>query len=330
MKHIAWFVMGWFGLLATAEAASFDCTKAKTKIESLICGDDELSKLDETLSNTFQLVIERSEDKQKAIKEQKQWLRTERNFCQDVTCLRFEYQNRISAMTAMPNKTFRDCPNCPEMVLIPAGSFEMGATNGEEDEKPVHHVAFAKPFAIGKTEVTQGEWRAIMGYNKSYYANCGDSCPVDSVGWLDAKEFIEKLNAKTGKKYRLLSEAEWEYACRAGKQQEYCGSNNVESVSWHFDNSEGTPHPVATKNPNSWGLYDMSGNIAEWVEDNPRDNYIGAPVDGRSWKGEDERHVLRGGSWDNDPEDGRAAARDYFGLNAAFIFVGFRLARTIE
>ena len=112
-----------------------------------------------------------------------------------------------------PGTTFKDCPDCPEMVVIPAGSFEMGGTGSYE--QPVHRVTL-RSFSMGKTEVTQGQWRAVMGSNPSKFSNCGDTCPVEQVSWEDAKEFVSRLNAKTGKTYRLPSEAEWEYACRAG------------------------------------------------------------------------------------------------------------------
>ena len=202
-----------------------------------------------------------------------------------------------------PGKIFKDCDNCPEMVVIPAGSFDMGSNNGDPNEKPVHHVTIGKPFAIGKTEVTQGQWKAIMGDNPSKFASCGDNCPVEQVSWDNAQEFIQKLNEQTGKQYRLPSEAEWEYACRAGAQQEYCGSDNLDSVGWYgglatpAGNSEKTTNPVAAKQPNAWGLYDMSGNVWEWVEDVYHNSYNGAPTDGSVWQGEGMLRIPRGGSW---------------------------------
>ena len=229
-------------------------------------------------------------------------------------------------------KTFKDCPDCPEMVEIPAGSFDMGSDNGEPDEKPVHHVTIARPFAIGKTEVTQEQWHAVMGDNPSNFTGCGDTCPVEQVSWNDAQAYIQKLNARTGKQYRLPTEAEWEYACRAGNRQEYCGSDNADSVAWDSFNSGSfffnTPHPAATKKANAFGLYDMSGNVWEWVEDNYHDNYNGAPVDGSAWMN-GSMHVLRGGSWGYDRKFGRAAARSKFGPTYRYYSYGFRLARTL-
>ena len=230
-------------------------------------------------------------------------------------------------------KMFRDCTDCPEMVEIPGGSFMMGLNNGEPNEKPQHSVIIAQPFAIGKTEVTQEQWQALMGDNPSYFSACGDNCPVEQVSWDDVQAFIRKLNAKTGKQYRLPTEAEWEYACRAGKQQEYCGSDIADSVSWNGYNSGSfffkAPHPVASKQANAFGLYDMSGNVWEWVEDNYHDNYNGAPADGSAWAGGGSMHVLRGGSWGYDQPFSRAAARSKFTAGFRYFSYGFRLARTL-
>jgi formylglycine-generating enzyme required for sulfatase activity len=185
---------------------------------------------------------------------------------------------------------------------------------------------------MGKTEVTQAQWRAVMGNSPSYFAECGDACPVEQVSWEDVQEFIAKLNAKSGKQYRLPTEAEWEYSCRAGAQQEFCGSDNADSVSWNNANSGKffgtTPHPVATKQANAFGLYDMSGNVWEWVADSYHDNYAGAPADGSAWEG-GSMHVLRGGSWGKDATNSRSAARYKFGSNYRDFSFGFRLVRTL-
>jgi len=230
-------------------------------------------------------------------------------------------------------KIFKDCADCPEMVELPAGSFVMGSNNGEPDEKPLHSVTIVKSFAIGKTEVTQAQWRAVMGNNPSYFEACDDTCPVEQVSWSDAQVFIKKLNVKTGKLYRLPSEAEWEYACRAGAQQEYCGSDNADSVAWNNSNSGSylfnSPHPVATRQANAFGLYDMSGNVWEWVEDNYHASYNGAPEDGSAWMN-GTMHVLRGGSWGKDPKFGRAARRSKFSANYSDFSYGFRLAQTLQ
>lgn len=172
-----------------------------------------------------------------------------------------------------------------------------------------------KNYAMGKYEVTQSQWEAVMGSNPSNYKDCGDTCPVENVSWNDTQEFIQKLNDHTGQQYRLPSEAEWEYACRAGSQQEYCGSDNIDSVAWYDGNSGNKTHPAGQKQANAWGLYDMSGNIWEWVQD--------------CYEGDCAKRVLRGGSWNNYPQGARAAFR--FRNDPAFRFsdFGFRLARTL-
>lgn len=219
--------------------------------------------------------------------------------------------------------TFRDCAECPEMVAIPAGSFDMGPNDD------IHRVTISLAFAMGKTEVTQGQWRAMMGSNPSSFTQCGDTCPVEQVGWNDVQEFIRRLNQKTGKHYRLPTEAEWEYACRAGGRQEYCGGDDVGSVAWYEGNSGNTTNPAGRKQANAFGLYDMSGNVWEWVEDSWHDDFNGAPTDGSDWQGDGAKRVLRGGSWYLKQQVVRAASRNrhepsYLGSGS-----GFRLARTL-
>jgi len=219
-------------------------------------------------------------------------------------------------------KIIRDCPDCPEMVVIPAGSFEMGETG------PTHRVTL-QSFALGKTEVTQGQWKAVMGNNPSHFVRCGDNCPVEQVSWNDAQAFIQRLNAKTGKQYRLPSEAEWEYACHAEGRQAYCGSDNLDSVAWHDGNSGNSTHPVAVKQANAFGLYDMSGNVWEWVEDSYHDDYKGAPVDGSAWQSDGANRVLRGGSWIVSPRVGHEAGRNQNETAGSYYNLGFRLARVL-
>lgn len=221
--------------------------------------------------------------------------------------------------------SFKDCPDCPEMVVIPAGVFQMGSTN-DDTERPVHPVIL-KPFALGKTEITQGQWKAIMGSNPSGYKECGDNCAMDRVNWYEAREFIAKLNAITGKTYRLPSEAEWEYACLAGGMHEYCGGNNASDVAWH-GSLFGGPKPVASKQANAWGLYDMSGNVQEWTEDCWNGSYYGAPNDGvPRATGDCSRHIIRGGSWDDFAGGSRARKRSAGAADFRAIYLGFRVAR---
>lgn len=230
-----------------------------------------------------------------------------------------------------PGKTFKDCESCPEMVELPAGSFVMGSDKGEADEKPAHKITIAKPFAIGKTEVTQEQWYALMRDKPSHFEGCEDTCPVEQVSWDDAQKFIKKINEKTGKQYRLPTEAEWEYACRAGGQHEYCGGDEANTVSWNNDNGYKfvkEPRPVAGRKANGFGLYDMSGNVWEWVEDEHHPSYNGAPTDGSAWLN-GSMHVLRGGGWGSEHKYVRAAARHKFSAKTRDFRFGFRLARTM-
>jgi formylglycine-generating enzyme required for sulfatase activity len=230
-----------------------------------------------------------------------------------------------------PGKVFKDCADCPEMVVIPAGSFEMGS-NDESDEKPVHTVMIGKAFALGKTEVTQRQWRAVMGNDPQElrYKGC-DDCPVENVNWNDAQELARTLRQKTGQTYRLPTEAEWEYACRAGGSHTYCGHDSLDNVAWHDENLFfGKTHPVASKEPNAWGLYDMSGNAWEWTEDCWNGSYSSAPGDGSAWtRGDCKQRVLRGGSWFSAPQEARSAKREKDDSSYRDRSVGFRVARML-
>ncbi|MDP1611759.1 MAG: SUMF1/EgtB/PvdO family nonheme iron enzyme [Sulfuritalea sp.] len=234
-----------------------------------------------------------------------------------------------------PGKVFRDCDVCPEMVVIPAGSFEMGSSAGEadrdDDEGPVHRVS-VRGYALGKTEVTQRQWRSVMGSDPPELAFKGcDECPVERVSWNDAQEYVKKLSSRTGKSYRLPSEAEWEYGCRAGKQQRYCGSDDIDAVGWYDKNSDSKTHAVAGKQVNGFGLYDMSGNVWEWVQDCKQPNYNGVPSDGSAWEscGGGVGRVLRGGAWGGDARNARAANRVGYAPGNRGNIIGFRPARTL-
>ena len=205
-----------------------------------------------------------------------------------------------------------------EMVGLPAGQFLMGSPDSDPDaeswEKPQHQVKL-NSFAIGKYPVTQAQYQAVMGNNPSYFKNNPQN-PVEKVSWNDAQAFCQKLSQITGKTYRLPTEAEWEYACRAGTTTRfYFGddANQLGDYAWYYGNSQGTTHPVGQKKPNAWGLYDMSGNVWEWCEDDWHYNYIGAPTDGSAWLiNSDNRYhskCRRGGSWVNYPNGCRSAIR---------------------
>lgn len=229
-----------------------------------------------------------------------------------------------------PGKVFKDCEQCPNMVVIPAGSFQMGGDK-QNDEQPIHNVTIGRPFALATTEVTQGQWRAVMGSNPSNFSACGDTCPVENVSWDDAQAYVKKLSEKTGKQYRLPSEAEWEYACRAGSRQTYCGSDSIDDVAWYNGNSGGKTHPVADKQANAWGLYDMTGNVWEWVEDCWHGTYNGAPTDGSAWTigCVEIRRSPRGGSWINKPQVARSAERGSYTPAWRNHLNGFRPARML-
>jgi hypothetical protein len=153
-----------------------------------------------------------------------------------------------------------------QFALIAAGTFEMGSWDGWAAERPVHTVTLTQPFYMQKTEVTQAQWTAVMGYNRSWFSACGETCPVESVSWDEAQEFISNLNAAQQEwTYRLPTEAEWEYAHRAGTTGSYAG--NLDQMAWYGENSSNRTHPVGLKAPNAWGLHDTSGNVEEWVQD---------------------------------------------------------------
>jgi formylglycine-generating enzyme required for sulfatase activity/serine/threonine protein kinase len=199
-----------------------------------------------------------------------------------------------------------------EFVEVLHGSFTMGAADGDADEKPVHRVTIKNSFFIGKYEVTQAQWQSIMGNQPSAFKDCGGNCPVDSVTWDDTQKFIQRLNqARDGYTYRLPSEAEWEYACRAGTTGDYAG-DDVKEMAWFAGNSNERTHAVGLKQPNAWGVADMHGNVWEWCEDWYHETYYGAPVDGSAWLigGDQKYRVLRGGSWNNDAKNLRSAYRD--------------------
>lgn len=229
-------------------------------------------------------------------------------------------------------KQFKDPVTGMEFVFVKGGCFDMGDTFGDgySDEKPVHTVCVSD-FYMGKYEVTQGQWKAIMGNNPSYFKNCGDNCPVENVSWYEVQEFIERLNSKTGKKYRLPTEAEWEYAARSGgKREKYAGTNdNPDNYAWYDSNSGKKTHPVGQKRPNSLGLYDMSGNVWEWVSDWYDGNYYkNSPRNNPQGPSTGSARVLRGGGWYNFPQVVRAASRGRYNPSGRGNDVGFRLLRT--
>ena len=221
-----------------------------------------------------------------------------------------------------------------QMVRIEGGTFTMGCTpeqeECEDDEQPAHQVGVSS-FELSKYEVTQEIWEAVMGENPSYFKNC-PQCPVEQASWDDIQAFLRKLNAGDGR-YRLPSEAEWEYAARGGSQSQgyqYAGSNSPDAIAWYEENSGYETHPVGQKQANELGLYDLSGNVEEWVQDCWNESYQGAPNDGRAWeRGGCRRRVLRGGSWDYFPRLLRSAHRSGLTADYRYYVFGFRIARSL-
>jgi formylglycine-generating enzyme required for sulfatase activity len=171
---------------------------------------------------------------------------------------------------SMAHKSSLDIP----VVYVEGGTFRMGSNNPADHVASIHRVTLSS-FYMSTTEITEGQWNAVMDIDSSYHKNC-DDCPVENVSWFDVQDFIEKLNAKTGKTYRLPTEAEWEYAAKGGNKSQgymYSGSNEYYKVGWFKDNSDGHTHPVGQKQANELGLYDMTGNVHEWCSDWYNPNY---------------------------------------------------------
>ena len=231
-----------------------------------------------------------------------------------------------------PGTPFTECGHCPEMVVVPAGTFMMGAPDGEpgarDIERPQHQVTIAKPFAVSKFEVTFEEWQAcyLLGGCATRPSDQGwgrGRRPVVSLTWNEAKQYVAWLSRRTGKPYRLLTEAEWEYAARAGTQTAYSWGATwrtatraarrgriATTAAVSRDNDRTAP--VGSFAPNAFGLHDVHGNVWEWVEDCYQDSYEGAPTNGSAFLAESCPHrVLRGGSWYNGPRNIRSASRYY-------------------
>ena len=235
-------------------------------------------------------------------------------------------------------EVFRDCDGCPEMVVVPAGELRMGSPTSEEsrrdDEGPQHQVTL-RSFAMAVTEVTFDEWEACVrgggcnGHRPDDYGWGRSARPVVSVSWEDAQAYVSWLSGATGAAYRLPSESEWEYAARAGTTTPFHTGATISTDQANNDGSRTTP--VGTFAPNTFGLYDMHGNVWEWTEDCWNASYRGAPADGSPWLGGDcRRRVLRGGSWLSYPRYLRSAARSRLTTEARSNSVGFRVARTLD
>jgi formylglycine-generating enzyme required for sulfatase activity len=252
-------------------------------------------------------------------------------------------EEKVKAAT--PGSGFKECASgCPVMIVVPAGTFSMGSPENEADrqisEGPQHEVTIAEPLAVSRFEATFEEWDACVAA-----AACPDApavwrrgpMPVINVSWVDAKKYAAWLVKLTGRPYRLLSEAEWEYGARAGAKTRYswgdepgAGNANCDGCGSQWDLKQSAP--AGSFKPNAFGLYDMHGNVWEWVEDRWHENYVGAPTDGSAWLqgGEPVFRVVRGGSWRNESEQLRAAVRERRNINVRFDTLGFRVARTLK
>lgn len=243
----------------------------------------------------------------------------------------------VVSLAAQNSRTYTVNGASFKMILVQGGSFIMGCTSEQGsscygDEKPTHSVTLSD-FWMGETEVTQALWKAVMGSNPSDFK--GDNLPVDQVKWDDCQDFVRKLNnLMAGKissdwKFALPTEAQWEYAARGGKYKStyrYAGSNNLDEVAWHPDNSSGKTHPVKSKRPNALGLYDMSGNVYEWCADWFDSDYYGvSPYGDPKGPSSGSGRVLRGGSEYNSADDCRVSHRGHHNTASTGSNFGFRI-----
>jgi formylglycine-generating enzyme required for sulfatase activity len=241
--------------------------------------------------------------------------------------------------------SFKECAtDCPEMIVVPAGSFMMGrppAEKGYTNEDPYHPVTIAKPFAVSKYELTFADWDACVtgggcnGYKPDDWGWGRGQQPTIYVNWDDAQLYVAWLSAVTGKPYRLLSESEYEHATRAGTTTAYSwgndiGKNNADCDGCGSQWDKRRTAPVGSFAANGFGLFDMLGNVWEWTADCNHDSYNGAPADGSAWtSGDCSRHVVRGGSWSSSPDSLRSAYRFWFPSGDRNIILGFRVGRTL-
>lgn len=230
-----------------------------------------------------------------------------------------------------------------KMIYIPPGTFSMGSPSTEKgryDDEVLHTVTLTKGFYIGATEVTQAQWKEIMGDNPSAFKDCGDDCPVEKVSWYECQKFIQQLNQREkSRKYRLPTEAEWEYACRAGSDKPFSNGDitstgcepdpNLDKIGWYCGNTHDKTQPVARKIPNAWGLYDMHGNAWEWCEDWYDDYRIGHVEDPKGPENGAAR-VFRGGGWGLAGRTCRSAFRDKYSPELNCKLMGLRLVRDAD
>jgi formylglycine-generating enzyme required for sulfatase activity len=245
------------------------------------------------------------------------------------------------AQSLKPGSVFRDCPTCPEMVVIPPGSFIMGEA-GFSRRMPLHKVTINHLFAVGRFDVTFEEWDACVadgscsGYRPADHGWGRGRRPVINVSWEEAQGYVLWLSKKTGRHYRLLSEAEFEYVARAGTTTTFWWGNDAGEGHANCRGCGGEwagrqTSPVGSFKPNAFGVYDTAGNVTEWVEDRWNRTYDGAPTDGSAWEtGDPRRRVMRSGSWYNGPGDQHSSFRNAEAPRARNIKIGFRVATTLH
>ncbi|HEY5673309.1 MAG TPA: SUMF1/EgtB/PvdO family nonheme iron enzyme [Malonomonas sp.] len=264
-------------------------------------GDNYLAALGLLSSSVQKLLLQRQETNKQQLKQS--------NLAQITAQLNSGWQN-VLQQVASGAATLTEPLTGMELILVPGGCYQMGDNfgDGEEDERPVHQVC-VDAFYLGRYEVTQRQWTAVMGYNPSQAAQ-GDDYPVDSISWTEANEFASTLSGGS-KGYRLPTEAEWEYAARSGgKLEKFSGSDNVDDVSWHEENAAEASHPVGQKQPNGLGFYDMSGNLYEWCLDRyAADYYQRSPQQNPSGAEQGTDRTRRGGSWDSRTSYSRTSYR---------------------
>ncbi|MGM9695983.1 MAG: SUMF1/EgtB/PvdO family nonheme iron enzyme [Alloprevotella sp.] len=251
-----------------------------------------------------------------------------------IVAIVFMLNNNSQVNEAWTNetKTFEANGVSFTMIHVEGGTFTMGATSEmtepSSDEEPTHQVTLSS-YYIGETEVTQALWKAVMGSNPSWFK--GDNLPVEKVSWNDCQTFISKLNALTGKNFRLPTEAEWEFAARGGNQSrhtQYSGSSRIDDVAWYYGNSNDKTHPVKTKQPNELGIYDMSGNVDEWCQD-WYDSYSSDAQTDPTGAGSGSLRVGRGGSWWGPPRACRSSYRNHGAHEGSCDNLGLRLALSL-
>ena len=276
------------------------------------------------------------------LREQVSWYTTVRPYM--LRDVRPHVLTAAAERTLKPGDTFRECAkDCPEMVVLPAGEFMMGSLTDEvdhyENEGPLHPVTIGKPLAVSKFEVTFEQWDACVAFGPCARvpdSNMGRGTrPVVNVSWEHAQQYVAWLAKMTGRPYRLLSEAEWEYAARAGTTAAYSwgnelGKNNANCNGCGSEWDARQSSPVGSFKSNKFGLYDMAANVWQWVQDCYHDDYKGAPTDGSAWtSGDCSRRVERGGSWNRDPQLVRAASRTGYAPVDRSNSLGFRVGRTL-